>query len=75
MQSAIENHGAIESSNQCVTSLPGLATVGRAFGSRGSRSSQVMSLPEPCRFERKRMIGSSCPMYWPLSKKCADLPS
>ena len=75
MQSAIENHGAIESSNQWVTSLPGVLTVGSALGSRGSRSIQVTSLPEPCRFERKRMIGSSWPMYWPLSKKCTDLPS
>ena len=30
LHSAIENHGAIDSSNQCVTSLPGVPTVGAA---------------------------------------------
>ena len=49
LHSAMLNHGAIDSSNQCVTSLPGCATVGRRVGSNGQRSLQVMSLPEPGR--------------------------
>jgi hypothetical protein len=75
LQSAIENHGAIESSNQWVTSFPGVFTVGSAFGSRGSRSIHVMSLPEPARLERNRMIGSSWPMYRPLSWNRVGFPS
>ena len=56
------NHGATDSSNQWVTSLPGVATVGMATGSRGRVSTQVTSLLEPGRLDRNRRLGSSCPM-------------
>jgi hypothetical protein len=62
LHSAIENHGATESSNQCVTSLPGVATVGLATGSVGSVSVHVESFPDPGLWERNVRSGSSCPM-------------
>jgi len=58
----VEIHGAMLSSNQCVTSLPGVFTVGRAAGSRGRVSFMRKLLPEPRRLDRKRIDGSSCPM-------------
>jgi hypothetical protein len=61
-QSAIPNQGATDSSNQWVTSLPGLATVGGAAGSNGRVSIQVTSFAEPGTSERKRVLGSSWPM-------------
>ena len=65
--SAIENHGAGESSNQCATSWPGFRSVGAADGSRGMVSVQVTLLPEPCWCDRNVMSGSSWPMYSLLS--------
>jgi len=59
---SVDSHGAIESSNQWVTSRPGCDTVGSALGSTGSRSVYVTSLPEPCCPEMYRMEGSSWPM-------------
>ena len=59
--SAMPNHGATDSSKKCVTSWPGLCTVGSAFGSRGNDSRKVTSAPEPGREERKRVAGSSWP--------------
>ena len=61
-QRFIENHGATESSNVWVTSLPGCPVVGSALGSTGRRSVQVTSLPEPGRDEMNRSDGSSWPM-------------
>src|SRR4029079_7730802 len=70
----MRNHGATDSSNQWVTSLPGVDTVGCCDGSRGSCSFHVTSLPDPCRLEMNLMIGSSCPTYLPLSSNRAGLP-
>jgi hypothetical protein len=61
-QTVVENHGAMLSSNQCVTSLPGVFTVGRAAGSLGRFSVMLKLFPEPGREDRKRIDGSSCPM-------------
>ena len=58
----MENHGAIESSNQCVLSWPGFLTVGRLPGSFGSVSVIEKLLPEPGLLDRNRIDGSSCPM-------------
>jgi hypothetical protein len=62
LHSAIENHGAIDNSNQCVTSLPGVPTVGAAAGSCPSVSVHVTSFPDPGLSDRKVRSGSSCPM-------------
>jgi hypothetical protein len=62
LQSAIENHGASDSSKKCVTSWPGVATVGLAEGSIGSVSVHVTSFPDPGRFDRNVRSGSSWPM-------------
>ena len=59
---AIENHGAGPSSNQWVTSEPGVLTVGAALGSCGSVSFQVTLSPEPGVSDRNVMSGSSWPM-------------
>ena len=64
---AIENHGAVASSNQCDTSWPGLESIGAWTGSRPSVSVQVTLLPDPAFEERNVTMGSSCPMYTPLS--------
>ena len=61
-QTVVDIQGATDSSNQCVTSLPGLLTVGSADGSTGSCSANVVSLPEPGCEEMNRIDGSSCPM-------------
>ena len=61
LQSAMLNHGATDSSNQWVTSFPGVDTVGICDGSRGSCSFHVTSFPDPCRLEMNLMIGSSWP--------------
>jgi len=53
------NHGAPDSSNQCVTSWPGRCTVGSCAGSFGSVSVQVTSFPELGWLEMNLMIGSS----------------
>ena len=53
------NHGAPDSSNQCVTSCPGRCTVGSCASSFGSVSVQVTSLPELGWLEMNLMIGSS----------------
>ena len=61
-QTVVEIQGATDSSNQCVTSRPGCATVGAAAGSVGSFSVMDMLFPEPGRDDRNRTDGSSCPM-------------
>lgn len=61
-QTVVEIHGATDSSNQCVTSWPGVFTVGMAFGSFGRFSVMEKSLPEPGRLETNRIDGSSCPL-------------
>ena len=61
LQSAIPNHGAIDSSNQCVTSLPGVPTVGAAAGSCPSVSVQVTSFPDPGWSDRNGQVGLVVP--------------
>ena len=61
-QTVVEIQGAIDSSNQCVTSRPGWATVGAPAGSAGSFSVMDMLFPEPGTDDRNRTDGSSCPM-------------
>jgi hypothetical protein len=58
---AIPNQGATDSSKKCVTSLPGLWTVGAASGSIGNFSRKVMFPPDPGWAEMNRVAGSSCP--------------
>jgi hypothetical protein len=59
---AMENHGAGLNSNQCETSVPGVATVGFAVGSLPSVSVHVTLSPEPAADDRNVVSGSSWPM-------------
>src|ERR1700678_2942082 len=61
-QRAIENHGAGLSSNQSVTSWPGLASGGAAWGFLPRGGCTVTLLPDPGVLEMKSVSGSSCPM-------------
>ncbi len=60
--SAMENQGAGVSSNQCETSVPGVASVGAALGSAPIVSVQVMLPPDPGLEDSKVASGSSWPM-------------